>query len=190
MTTLDWTFLLMMHFPDIQDKMAKEIINVVGLERAPTMNDRSQMPYTNAVIQEIQRYGNVVVSNVGRAPKTDVDILGYKIPKGTVIVPQMPIVHIDDAIFTNPSEFNPQRFLDDEKTLKKTDTIMMPFSLGKRICMGEGLARMELFLIIASVFQRYSVTFVEDEPKPALTADATGFTARPVMYNVCLKSRM
>lgn len=188
-TTLNWAVLMMMYHPDVQEKIQTEIRDVVGLERSPNMNDRSQMPYTCATVQELQRYANILPVNLPHAATKDVKVGEYTIPKGQPIIPQISIVHIDDTIYSNPSQFIPDRFLeDDKKTVKKSETTLIPFSLGKRICLGEGLARMELFLIFTSLMQKFTFSFVEGEPKPDLKP-VVSFSSHPKPYNVCVKRR-
>lgn len=188
--SLDWMTLLMVNHPDIQKNVQKEIDDVVGRERVPNMNDRSRMPFTCATIQELQRYANILTVNLPHTSNKDVQIGGYTIPKGLPIIPHITVVHYDDTIYSNPTVFNPYRFLeDDKKTLKKSDTTLVPFSLGKRICMGEGLARMELFIIFTSLLQKFTFSCVEGEPKPDLTP-IVAFTAYPKQYNVRVTHRI
>jgi len=188
-TTLNWAVLTMMCHPDIQEKVQKEIQDVIGSERLPNMTDRNQMPYTCATIQELQRYANILAINLPHATNKDVEVNGYQIPKGISVIPQISVVHIDDTIYSKPSEFNPDRFLEeDKKTLKKSDTTLIPFSLGKRICLGEGLARMELFIIFTSLLQKFSFSCVRGEPKPDLRPVVT-FSTQPKPYKVCVTRR-
>lgn len=187
-TTLSWAILLMMSYPEVQEKVQNEIKLVIGSERSPTMNDRIQMPYTNAVIQELQRYANILPVNLARTVSQSTQIEGYTIPKGIAIVPQISVVLRDETLFIDPETFSPDRFIEsDGKTLKKSEYVI-PFSLGKRICLGESLARIELFLIFTLLLQRFTFSFDENEPKPNLNPK-TGFTIAPHSYNVSIKRR-
>uniref|UniRef100_A0A914CRL3 Cytochrome P450 n=1 Tax=Acrobeloides nanus TaxID=290746 RepID=A0A914CRL3_9BILA len=91
----------------------------------------------------------------------DVQMGKYKIPKGTMVVPQIQSVHLDERIFPDPERLIPERHLNDNGTFRKDERIM-PFSLGKRACLGESLARMELFLFISHLLQKFE--FQPDEP--------------------------
>lgn len=79
-TTLRWAMLLMMKYPYIQEKVHEEIISIIGSERSPRAEDRTNLPYTNAVIHEIQRFGNIVPMNLLHSTTADVNFKGYFIP--------------------------------------------------------------------------------------------------------------
>lgn len=92
--------------------------------------------------------------NLPHAVTRDVQLLGCTIPKGTTVIHQISSVMSDPEIFEEPERFVPERYLDESGNLKKIEELV-PFSIGKRVCLGEGLARMELFLFTANSFNRY-----------------------------------
>ncbi|CCD64274.1 CYtochrome P450 family [Caenorhabditis elegans] len=138
---------------DAQRKMQKELTEVIG-DRVVTMKDKLNLPYTNAFINEAQRCANLVPMNLPHAVTRDVQLLGCTIPKGTTVIHQISSVMSDPEIFEEPERFVPERYLDESGNLKKIEELV-PFSIGKRVCLGEGLARMELFLFTANSFNRY-----------------------------------
>uniref|UniRef100_A0A670I247 Cytochrome P450 family 2 subfamily J member 2 n=1 Tax=Podarcis muralis TaxID=64176 RepID=A0A670I247_PODMU len=79
--TLHWALLYMAIYPDIQAKVQAEIDSVIGQSRQPAMDDRGGMPYTNAVVHEIQRISNILPSNVPRVTTKDTILAGFHIPK-------------------------------------------------------------------------------------------------------------
>ncbi|XP_048194580.1 cytochrome P450 2C9-like isoform X10 [Perognathus longimembris pacificus] len=79
--TLRYGLLLLMKHPHITAKVQKEINHVIGRHRSPCMQDRSQMPYTDAVIHEIQRYVDLIPSNVPHVVTCDIKFRNYLIPK-------------------------------------------------------------------------------------------------------------
>ncbi|XP_057696757.1 cytochrome P450 2J2-like isoform X1 [Corythoichthys intestinalis] len=175
-TTLRWAMVYMMHYPDIQKKVQAEIDNVIGQSRPPALADRPDMNYTEAVIYETQRFGNIVPLGLPKMASKEATLGGYIIPKGTAIVTDLASVLLDKNEWETPDTFNPQHFLDSEGHFRRRDAFL-PFSAGKRACLGEQLARMELFLFFTALLQRFTFTAVPGE-MPSMQA-ALGFTHSP-----------
>ncbi|XP_053285847.1 cytochrome P450 2J4 [Pleuronectes platessa] len=154
-TTLQWALVYLINNPKIQEKVHAEIDGVIGQSRQPTMADRPNMPYTDAVIHEIQRMGNIIPLNGLRVAAKDTTLGGYFIPKGASIMPMLTSVLFDKDEWETPHTFNPGHFLDAEGKFVKKEA-HLPFSAGKRVCLGEGLAKMELFLFLVGLLQKFS----------------------------------
>ncbi|XP_074847488.1 cytochrome P450 2K6-like isoform X2 [Carettochelys insculpta] len=187
-TTLRWGLLLMIKYPAIQRKVHEEIERVIG--SAPFRYEhRKQMPYTDAVIHEIQRFANILPMNLPHETTEDVRLNGYVIPKGTYVIPLLASVLYDKTQWEKPGEFNPQHFLSADGKFVKNEAFM-PFSAGRRICAGETLAKMELFLFFTSLLQRF--TF---HPPPGVTSSdldltpAVGLTTPPMPHTICAVPR-
>ncbi|XP_073788342.1 cytochrome P450 2P10 isoform X1 [Danio rerio] len=185
-TTLYWGLLYMIKYPEIQAKVQQEIDAVVGSSRQPSGSDRDNMPYTNAVIHEIQRMGNIIPLNVVRTTSEDTRIEKYSIPKGTLVIGSLTSVLFDESEWETPHSFNPGHFLDAEGKFRRRDAFL-PFSLGKRVCLGEQLARMELFLFFTSVLQRF--TFSPPAGVEPSLDFKMGFTRCPKPYKLCAVPR-
>lgn len=112
---------------------------------------------------------------------------GYTIPKGSVIVPNLWSVHRDPNIWEKPDEFQPSRFLDEKGQLIKKEAFI-PFGMGKRVCMGEQLAKMELFLIFASLMQSFTFLYPENAAKPSMDG-RFGLTLAPCPFNIIALKR-
>ncbi|KAM9617508.1 cytochrome P450 2C19 isoform 2-T2 [Trichechus inunguis] len=183
-TTLRYGLLLLMKHPKVSAKIQEEINHVVGRHRSPCMQDRSSMPYTDAVVHEIQRYIDIIPNNLPHAVTRDIKFRNYFIPKGTTILTSLSSVLHDNKEFSNPEVFDPGHFLDDSGNFKKSD-YFMPFSAGKRICLGEGLARMELFLFLTTILQKFTLKPLVDPKDIDTTSVASGFVSVPPSYQAC-----
>ncbi|XP_029939437.1 cytochrome P450 2J2-like [Salarias fasciatus] len=180
-TTLRWALLYMMHYPEIQKKVQEEIDREVGQSRQPVLADRPNMPYTDAVIHEVQRHGNIVPLGFPRMANKDTTLGGYFIPKGTVVATSLGSVLSDKNEWETPEKFNPEHFLDSEGKFLKRDAFL-PFSAGKRVCLGEHLAKLELFLFFSSLLQRFTFSAV-DGKLPSMQA-VMGFTYSPQEFEM------
>uniref|UniRef100_A0A8C3C3T1 Cytochrome P450 n=1 Tax=Cairina moschata TaxID=8855 RepID=A0A8C3C3T1_CAIMO len=187
-TTLRWGLLLMMKYPEIQRKVQEEIEQVIG-SNPPRIEHRTQMPYTDAVIHEVQRFASILPLDLPHETTTDVILKDYFIPKGTYIIPLLISVLQDKSQWEKPEMFYPEHFLDSKGKFVKKDAFM-PFSAGRRICAGETLAKMELFLFFTSLLQRF--TF---HPPPGVSASdldlnpAISFNIIPKPYKICAVAR-
>ncbi|XP_071999858.1 cytochrome P450 2C5-like isoform X2 [Engystomops pustulosus] len=185
-STLRWGLLLMMKYPEIQRKVQKEIEKVIG-SAEPQNSHRKEMPYTDAVLHEIQRFGNIVPNNLPHATTQDVNFRGYLLPKGTHVMPLLTSVLYDKEHFVKADEFYPEHFLDSSGNFVRKDAFL-PFSAGKRSCAGENLAKMELFMFFTRLLQNF--TF---QAPPGATLDLTpavGLTAAPLPYKICAIPRI
>ncbi|XP_071976549.1 cytochrome P450 2W1-like [Engystomops pustulosus] len=187
-TTIQWGILLMMKHPDIQKKAQDEIENVIGLERPPRWDDQKVLPYCLAVVHEVQRFANIL-QYLPHSTPTDVHFRDYFLPKGTTVIPLFSSVLNDETQWETPKRFNPNHFLDADGNFLKKDAFF-PFSKGRRVCAGESLARMELFIFITGLLQKFTFTppsGVSTEDLD-LTPEVT-FTMRAKSYKVCAVPR-
>ncbi|XP_075356817.1 cytochrome P450 2U1 isoform X2 [Mycteria americana] len=180
--TLLWCLLYMSLYPEVQEKVHAEIEAVLGHDKVPSLTHKAQMPFTEATIMEVQRMTAVVPLSIPRMASETAVLQGYTIPKGSVIVPNLWSVHRDPNIWEKPDEFQPSRFLDENGQLIKKEAFI-PFGMGKRVCMGEQLAKMELFLIFASLMQSFTFLYPENAAKPSMEG-RFGLTLAPCPFNI------
>ncbi|OQV16081.1 Cytochrome P450 2U1 [Hypsibius exemplaris] len=127
-TTILLAMILMVENPEVVKKAQEEIDTTFGRETVLTYSDRARLPYTEATIMEIQRYGSIVPLNVPHKANEDLQIDGYTIPKGTLLVANALSIHRDPRWWNNPDEFDPTRFLDSNGKLTKPDGFL-PFCI-------------------------------------------------------------
>ncbi|KAM8853415.1 cytochrome P450 2G1-like isoform 3-T3 [Synchiropus picturatus] len=144
-STIRYALSILIKYPKIQEEMQQEIDSVVGRQRSPSMEDRKSLPFTDAVIHEIQRMVDLTPLGVPHYALKDISFRGFNIPKGTVIIPLLHSVLKSEKSWESPLDFNPQHFLDQNGNFKS-----------KRACVGESLARMELFLFMVSLLQSFT----------------------------------
>ncbi|XP_052016279.1 cytochrome P450 2D3 isoform X2 [Apodemus sylvaticus] len=185
--TLTWALLLMILHPDVQLRVQQEIDEVIGQVRRPEMADQAHMPYTNAVIHEVQRFADIVPMNLPHKTSHDIEVQGFLIPKGTTLFPNLSSVLKDETVWEKPLRFHPEHFLDAQGHFVKHEAFM-PFSAGRRACLGEPLARMELFLFFTCLLQRFSFSVPAGQPRPSDLGVFT-FLVCPSPYELCAFTR-
>ncbi|XP_066479442.1 cytochrome P450 2J2-like [Tiliqua scincoides] len=184
-SALRWTLLYMALHPEIQARVHSEIDSEIGQSRQPRMEDRDSMPYTNAVVHEVQRISNVVPFGAPRMTTNDTELAGFRIPKKTIVAANLSSVFLDKEEWETPDVFNPSHFLENGQFKKKEAFI--PFSAGKRACPGEQLAKMELFLFFTALLQKF--TFQAPQNVKLNLDYRVGITLSPQPYQICAHPR-
>ncbi|XP_041850579.1 cytochrome P450 2G1-like [Melanotaenia boesemani] len=187
-STIRYAISVLIKHPDIQEKMQQEIDTVLGRDRCPSMEDRKSLPFTDAVIHEVQRFLDLVPFSLPHCALKDISFRGYTIPKDTLIIPFLHSVLKEEKHWATPRSFNPQHFLDQNGNFKKNPSFL-PFSAGKRACVGESLARMELFLFIVSLLQGFTFSCPGGPDSINLVPEYSSFANLPRMYEIIATPR-
>ena len=181
--TIMWFILYMLHYPEVQEKIFKEINEAIGVDKQPTIEDRKNLTYVNAAILETQRIGNVAPMAVPHSSPRDTWFKGYRIPKDSTVVGYLGSIMFDKQIWGEDVDtFRPERFLDDSGNLKSFEQIIT-FGIGRRSCPGEALAKMELFLYIASMCQRFKF-LPETDGEPPEIKEIVNMLRQPADFKV------
>ncbi|XP_031488678.1 cytochrome P450 90D2-like isoform X2 [Nymphaea colorata] len=120
-------------------------------------SDYLSMPFTQNVITETLRLGNVITGVMRRAMK-DVVIKGHFIPKGWCVFPYFRSVHLDEQNYQDPYSFNPWRWQDRDST----SCYFTPFGGGHRLCPGVDLSRLEAAIFLHHLVTNYRWVAEED----------------------------
>ncbi|XP_072030709.1 cytochrome P450 2U1-like [Amphiura filiformis] len=184
-TTLRWCFLHMIAYPDIQSRVQDEIDSVVGRNSLPRVSDK--LPFTKATIMEVQRIASIVPMGVPHVAATDTTLRGYFIPKGTMIISNLWAIHHNQDTWDEPEKFKPERFLDSNGDLCHQNEYI-PFSIGRRACLGENLAKMELFVHFTHLLHQFS--FKKPKESPPITFESNlGATSAPLPFELIVTKR-
>ncbi|XP_044754384.1 cytochrome P450 18a1 [Coccinella septempunctata] len=186
-SSLQWAVLFMLHHPDLMKAVKEELDEVVGRDRLPRLEDMPYLPVTESTILEVLRRSSIVPLGTAHAPTRDIKLNGFHLPKHVQVIPLLHAVHMDPNLWDDPERFNPSRFINAEGKVVRPE-FFLPFGVGRRVCLGEILARMELFLFFSNFMHTFDVSTPADETLPSLTGIA-GVTISPNQYNVMLEPR-
>ena len=147
---LTWALYILARAPEWQNRLRAEISTVVG--NAPITADTvTKLPTVSRVLKEVMRlYPPAPVMT--RVTTAEMDIGGMTLPKSTLIVLPIFIIHRHHALWEDPNRFDPDRFLP-EKEARYPRTQFMPFGYGQRICIGSSFATLEATAILATLLQ-------------------------------------
>ncbi|KIK93828.1 hypothetical protein PAXRUDRAFT_828579 [Paxillus rubicundulus Ve08.2h10] len=182
--------LVMVLFPEAQRKAQEEIDCVVGRNRLPNFDDRSSLPYVEALMRESMRW-HPVAPLVAHATTNEDVYEGMYIPKGvTILVNSWAIAH-DAKTYPEPFQFIPERFLKEDGTLTE-DNVSYAFGFGRRVCPGKYAADASLWIAIVSLLASFSFSKEKDEQgndidiQPKFTPEAT---SRPEPFSCRIVAR-
>lgn len=190
----------MVLFPDVQQKAQRELDRVVGPDRLPTMDDEPHMQYIRGCMKESLRWMPTAILGFPHAVIKDDEYMGYRIPKGAGVLPNVYAIHMDPARYPDPRRFDPDRYKDDFQNL--ADSAANPdaskrdqftFGAGRRICQGMHVAERSLFLGISRLLWGFDFA-------PAMDADGNlvipdpekltqGFVAMPESFQAKITPR-
>uniref|UniRef100_A0AC34FNW0 Cytochrome P450 n=1 Tax=Panagrolaimus sp. ES5 TaxID=591445 RepID=A0AC34FNW0_9BILA len=185
--TIIFSLLYFLNNPNVQTKIYDELDTAIGSDRRITLSDKTSLVYINAFINEVQRSVNLLPINLMHRTLNDVKVGGFLIKENSTITPMLSAILYDEKVFPEPRKFKPERFINANGELEKIDELI-PFSVGKRQCLGESLARMELFLFISNFFNQYELAPIDERNIPSLEK-IPGLTVQPINFECKISKR-
>ena len=186
-TVIRWAILYLLRDPEFLKRLQAQIDEFTPPNERVTLNDEPKLPYVRAFIAEIFRVYNIVPL-LPRADlySRDSVLEGYHIPKNCCVLLNLDSILMDPKTFENPKKFNPDRFLDGSGRFVKRKELI-PFSAGRRMCIGESLANTMVFLYLANMLKVFTFLPAEEGKVPEITGRLDGVHT-PTDYMVrCVK---
>lgn len=174
--------------PDKMCLAREEIDRVVGRGRLPSVEDENDLPYVRAVIEETLRWRPIIIGGVAHASMREDVYDGYRIPAGSIVIPNNWSIHMDETVYKDPQLFRPERWLEDPSLPE-----VVGFGFGRRICMGEHIARGALFVMVSRLLWAFEFKRQLDEVGSEIAVDtmdvADYFIVRPNPFPVSVVCR-
>ncbi|KAG2106491.1 cytochrome P450 [Suillus cothurnatus] len=184
-------FLAMTLFPDMQKKAQAEIDAVVGPDRLPSFADRGSLPYTEALVKEVHRWNVVAPTAIPHHVTKDDIHDGYHIPKGSLVIPNIWFMLDDPQTYANPSQFNPERFLENNGKGPELEPRTICFGFGRRVCPGLQLADASVWMSAAMSLAVFDISKVVEkgvEITPEV-GHTSGTVSHPKPFKCSIKPR-
>ncbi|KAJ3692741.1 hypothetical protein LUZ60_011836 [Juncus effusus] len=187
---IEWVLARLVIHPDVQAKVHKELDQVVGPDRVVTESDSSSLIYLQAVIKEVLRmHPPGPLLSWARLTISDVQLNGQLIPAGTTAMVNMWAITHDPQVWSNPTEFNPGRFLGQNFSVLGSDLRLAPFGSGRRGCPGKQLALTTVGFWLASLLHEFEFLQPSDQTGVDLSEVLRLSCEMAVPLNVQLKPR-
>jgi len=167
-SALSWTLYLLAQHPEIQKRLQEEVDTVLAGKHV-TNDNVKELNYMDMVIKEVLRYGSPIAAIVSRKAQEDIQVDKYIIPKDTPIGLGIHAIHHNPEFWPNPEVFDPERF-SPTKAIKQHPFAFLPFSLGRRVCIGNTFSLLEQRIFLSTLLQKYTILpppggFGEFEPE-------------------------
>ncbi|MEC4814116.1 MAG: cytochrome P450 [Scytonema sp. PMC 1069.18] len=156
-SALTWAFYWVDKLPEVRDKLLAELST---LDDNPDPNSITKLPYLTAVCQETLRIYPIATSAFPRTVREPMEIMGYQLPKGTMIIPSIYLAHHREEVYPQSKQFRPERFL--ERQFSPYE--YLPFGGGHRRCIGLAFAQYEMKLVLATILSRFQLSLVNRRP--------------------------
>eukprot|EP00095_Tigriopus_kingsejongensis_P011335 snap_masked-scaffold1422_size42147-processed-gene-0.1 protein:Tk11335 transcript:snap_masked-scaffold1422_size42147-processed-gene-0.1-mRNA-1 annotation:"cytochrome p450 2aa2" len=186
-TTLAWCVLYMALNPEVQSRCSSEIQDTIGATN-PTLDDINRLVYTRATVMEVQRISVTAPGSLLHITSEDIHMEGFVIPKKSIMIANQKSFLMDECVWPNPEAFMPDRFIGANGKIVKPEQFV-PFGIGPRICMGESLAKSEIFIFFVMLLQHLQISSSKTYGPPNPKNLTTGITTIPDPFHVHIEPR-
>ena len=156
-SALTWALYWIDRLPQVQEKLRVELDS---LGENPNPANIAKLPYLTVVCQETLRIYPIALNTFPRLVKSPIEIMGYKLQPGTMIIPSIYLAHHREEVYPQPKEFKPERFL--EKQFSQYE--YLPFGGGSRLCIGMAFAQYEMKLVLSTILSNFRVSLLHKRP--------------------------
>nr|UVC58035.1 CYP706V4 protein [Isodon rubescens] len=156
-TTIEWVMAELLQHPKAMTKVHHELNEVVGLNNIFEESHIPKLVYLDAVLKETMRL-NPIGPLIARTPSQSCTIGGYTIPKDSSVFVNVWSIQRDPAVWDDPSEFRPERFLQGgagKPDFSGNNLNYTPFGSGRRMCAGVQLAERMMMYILGSLLHSF-----------------------------------
>ncbi|KAG0563434.1 hypothetical protein KC19_8G031100 [Ceratodon purpureus] len=183
-TTIEWAIAELLRHPDQLKRVREELNSVFGPNQLVTESELDNLPYLNAIVKEAFRLHPATPLGLPREAHETFQLQGYTFPKGTRLFINQWAVHRDPAVYDQPQEFKPERFLEGPEINIAGDTQyqLIPFGSGRRNCVGLPMAQLVIRLVVAHLLHSVDFALPEgQEPKDLDMSESFGLAA-PMLH--------
>ncbi len=156
-TSLAWALYWIHHLPEVRAKLLQELDS---LGENPDPNAILRLPYLSAVCSETLRLYPVVTLALNRLVKSPLEIMGYELNPGTLVIPCIYLTHHREDLYPQSKQFNPERFLERQYSTSE----YLPFGGGNRRCIGMAFALFEMKVVLATVLSNWQMQLADSKP--------------------------
>ncbi|XP_077996358.1 cytochrome P450 2U1-like [Glandiceps talaboti] len=184
-----WFIIEMCVNPGVQENIHKELDKLVGPNRRPVYGDRESLPYLESAMYETMRLHTILPLAITHRTIRDTTVGGYSIPNDTHVISNHWALDHDADVFEDPFTFKADRYIDATTGSCVSYNAMhfAPFGMGQRVCVGEMLARMEYFLIVANLMYEFQFSLPKEKAKPK---GVFGLSHIPESFEIIVRKRV
>ncbi|KAL1309511.1 cytochrome P450 CYP82D47 [Arachis ipaensis] len=181
--TLGWALALLLNNRQVLNKAVHELDRHIGTNRMVIETDLNSLVYLQAIVKETFRLYPPAVLSLPHESMDDCVVGGYHIPAGTQLWTNISKMQRDPALYPDPLEFRPERFLTTHKDieLKGQHFELIPFGAGRRMCPGMSFGLQMVQLTLANVLHGFDIATADGKPVDMVEhAGITNVKANPL----------